>query len=313
MTGSTEGGPGLRPLIGGITECAIFMLDPGGRVTTWNAGAERIKGYRAVDIIGRHFSCFYTEEDRSGGVPELALAAALRDGKHQTSGWRLKKDGTRFMASVLIEPLRDAAGQVVGFAKITRDVSEQARMAHDFNNLLHVVETGIQALRRLLPQDDARTGHLLDVLKRNLDGALVMTRQLLAYPMDNGRGTNGAGATGDLVGTRVLVVEDESLIAMHVEELLEQLGCEMLGVASSVRSALEMIATTDADLGLLDVNLGGERSYPVAEALQARGLPFVFMSGDRGVDERWRGHATIQKPFQLDQARSQMLRALRGA
>jgi PAS domain S-box-containing protein len=305
-----NGKAGLQPLVGSITEYAIFMLDSKGRVMSWNAGAERIKGYSPDEIIGQHFSCFYTTKDRTDGVPDRALVTALRDGKHEATGWRVRKDGSRFMAHVLIEPLRDAAGDLIGFAKITRDVTEHARIAHDFNNVLHVVDTGIEALRRLLPQGDSRAASVLDMLGRNLDSASKMTRQLLSYPVEQALGANEASPAKKLAGLRVLVVEDESLIAMHVEDLLEQLGCTVIGLVTSVQKALDAVAATEMDLALLDINLQGESSYAVAEALQARNVPFVFMSGDRSVDEQWSHYPKIRKPFQLDEMRREMERAV---
>ena len=111
-----------------VTDYAIYLLDGGGRVTSWNPGAERIKGYRADEVIGRHFSQFYTPEDRARGTPEAALARARQDGRFEGEGWRMRKDGSRFWAMVVIDAVRDDAGAVVGFAKVTRDISERRAM-----------------------------------------------------------------------------------------------------------------------------------------------------------------------------------------
>lgn len=108
-----------------VTDYAIYMLDPEGRVTSWNAGARRFKGYEADEIIGEHFSRFYTEEDRKKGVPRIALETAVREGRFETEGWRVRKDGTRFWATVVIDPIRDSQGNLVGFAKVTRDLTER--------------------------------------------------------------------------------------------------------------------------------------------------------------------------------------------
>src|SRR5918994_5288318 len=115
----------FRLLVSSVTDYAIYLLDGAGRVTSWNPGAERIKGYRADEIIGRHFSQFYVPEDRARGIPEAALAHARRDGRFEGEGWRLRKDGSRFWALAVIDAVRDDAGEVVGFAKITRDISER--------------------------------------------------------------------------------------------------------------------------------------------------------------------------------------------
>ena len=101
------------------------MLDPNGVVTSWNAGAERIKGYKADEIIGQHFSRFYPEADRRAGVPARALHTALAEGKFETEAWRCKKDGSMFWAHVVIDPIRDDRGHLIGYAKITRDITER--------------------------------------------------------------------------------------------------------------------------------------------------------------------------------------------
>ena len=115
----------FRMLVQGVTDYAIFMLDPAGIVSSWNPGAERIKGYAADEIIGQHFSRFYSEEDLAQALPRRALATALRDGRCEMEGWRIRKDGGRFWASVVIDPIRDDAGKLMGFAKITRDDSDR--------------------------------------------------------------------------------------------------------------------------------------------------------------------------------------------
>src|SRR5215472_8390490 len=108
-----------------IKDYAIFILDADGRVTTWNLGAERIKGYRAREIIGEHFSRFYTPEDARADLPAKALRAALEDGRYENEGWRVRKDGSRFWADVVITPIRGASGESVGFVKVTRDLTER--------------------------------------------------------------------------------------------------------------------------------------------------------------------------------------------
>jgi PAS domain S-box-containing protein len=118
-------------LVDGVTDYAIYMLDPSGIVTNWNRGAQRIKGYRTEEIVGQHFSCFYTVEDRAANVPQQALEIAARDGRYETEAWRVRKDGGRFLANVVIDTLKDDSGQLIGFAKITRDVSERVQAARE--------------------------------------------------------------------------------------------------------------------------------------------------------------------------------------
>src|SRR5206468_2438818 len=115
----------FRMLVQSVTDYAIVMLDQDGFVINWNLGAERIKGYKADEIIGLHFSCFYTEQDRAGGLPHRALATAAREGRYEAEGWRVHKDGRLFWASVIIDPVRDDAGRLLGFAKVTRDITER--------------------------------------------------------------------------------------------------------------------------------------------------------------------------------------------
>lgn len=190
----------FQQLVDGITDCAIYMVDPNGYVASWNPGAERIKGYAANEIIGQHFGIFYTEEDRAAGLPAEVLRAAATHGKYEAENWRVRKDGTRFWASVLIDPIRDSAGEIVGFAKITRDMTERRAMqeqlhqsqkmeaigqltggvAHDFNNLLTVILGNLETLARHVPPDP-RARRALDQATRGAQRAATLTSQLLAF------------------------------------------------------------------------------------------------------------------------------------
>jgi PAS domain S-box-containing protein len=120
----------LRDVIESIREYAIFLLDARGNILTWNRGAQRIKGYTAEEAIGRHFSMFYPREDIKAGKTERELAIALRDGQYEEQGWRLRKDGTPFWANVLITAIHDRSGNHIGFAKVTRDMTDE-RMARE--------------------------------------------------------------------------------------------------------------------------------------------------------------------------------------
>ena len=120
----------LRIVLDGIKDFAIFAMDTDGRVVTWNAGAERLKGYSAAEILGKDFSCFYSSEDIDAGKPRRALETARRDGRYEEEGWRVRKDGSRFMANVVITALRDPAGSVVGFAKVMRDMTDRKATEH---------------------------------------------------------------------------------------------------------------------------------------------------------------------------------------
>jgi PAS domain S-box-containing protein len=122
-------------LVEGVTDYAIYMLDPNGCVTSWNRGAQRIKGYRTEEIVGQHFSCFYTEEDRKANAPQQTLEIAARDGRFEAEALRVRKNGSRFLANVVIDALKDEGGQLIGFAKITRDVSERVQAARELELL----------------------------------------------------------------------------------------------------------------------------------------------------------------------------------
>jgi PAS domain S-box-containing protein len=191
----------FQQLVAGVTDCAIYMLDRNGFVTSWNPGAERIKGYTPNEIIGQHFGIFYTEEDRAAGVPARVLQTAAREGKYEAEAWRLRKDGTQFWASVLVDAIRDKNGAVIAFAKITRDMTERRAIqeqlnqsqkmeaigqltggvAHDFNNLLTVILGNLETLWRLVGSNDARVRRALDQATRGAQRAATLTSQLLAF------------------------------------------------------------------------------------------------------------------------------------
>ncbi len=118
----------FRLMVTSVFDYAIFILDPEGRVSSWNLGAERLKGYKADEIIGKHFSSFYLPEDREAGVPSRVLQTAIDTGHFEGEGWRVRKDGTRFWANVVVTALRDEAGRLYGFSKVTRDMSERKQL-----------------------------------------------------------------------------------------------------------------------------------------------------------------------------------------
>lgn len=125
------GDDSFRLLVESFKDYAMFMLDVTGHVISWSPDAQRLKGYRASEIIGKHFSCFYPADAVQRGIPDQNLAAALRDGCHEDEGWRVRKDGTRFWANVIITVLRNKDGSPRGFAKLTRDLTERRRMEQE--------------------------------------------------------------------------------------------------------------------------------------------------------------------------------------
>jgi PAS domain S-box-containing protein len=190
----------FRLLIDAVTDYAIFMLDPAGNVVSWNPGAERIKGYQSEEILGQHFSKFYTDQERVNNLHRMALATAERTGKYEAEGWRVRKDGSAFLASVVINAIRDASGSLVGFAKITRDITEKKAIedqlrqaqkmeavgqltggvAHDFNNLLTVITGNLEHLERVLPPAQP-THRLIAAALRGASRAAMLTERLLAF------------------------------------------------------------------------------------------------------------------------------------
>ncbi|MGJ9417343.1 PAS domain S-box protein [Massilia sp. CMS3.1] len=196
----------FRLLVQGVTDYAIYMLSPLGEVSNWNVGAERIKGYLADEIVGQHFSRFYTEEDRAGGMPQRALDTAAREGRFEAEGWRLRQDGTRFWAHVVIDAIHDDMGSLIGFAKITRDLTEKKKadaalaeanaalfqaqkmesigqltggIAHDFNNLLSVLASGLEVLT--LGRGGSADAKTFDSMRRAVNRGATLTQQLLAF------------------------------------------------------------------------------------------------------------------------------------
>lgn len=114
-----------RTLVDAVVDYAIYLIDVHGRITTWNPGARRLKGYAEEEVIGKHYALFFTEEDRRGGLPETALDIARREGRFESEGWRVRKDGGRFWALAVVSLVRDPSGQPIGFAKVTRDLTER--------------------------------------------------------------------------------------------------------------------------------------------------------------------------------------------
>ncbi|WP_321858752.1 PAS domain S-box protein [Paraburkholderia tropica] len=197
----------FRLLVQGVTDYSLFMLSPEGLVTNWNLGASRIKGYEASEVLGTHFRRFYVPEDAARGLPEKGLQIATAMGRYETEGWRVRKDGSRFWANVVIDAIRDESGKLVGFAKITRDVTdrkttqeqlEKARaallqaqkmeaigkltggVAHDFNNVLQVLRGNLELLERRHSRDVWSRERVAKALDAADQGANLAS-QLLAF------------------------------------------------------------------------------------------------------------------------------------
>jgi PAS domain S-box-containing protein len=196
----------FRLLVQSVTDYAIYMISPTGVITNWNAGAERIKGYKREEIVGSNFALFYTEEDRARDMPAQTLATATTEGRFEQESWRVRKDGTRFWAHVVVDAIRDEAGKLLGFAKVTRDITERKQaaealeranaalfqsqkmeaigqltggIAHDFNNLLAVISSSVDVLTTRA-QNYADT-KVLDAMRRAVERGALMTQQLLSF------------------------------------------------------------------------------------------------------------------------------------
>ncbi len=197
----------FRLLVQGVTDYAIYMLDAKGHISNWNSGAQRIKGYSPQEVIGQHFSKFYTPEDQARGEPQRALETAAREGRYEKEGFRVRKDGSVFNAHVVIDPIRDHAGRIIGFAKITRDISERVKaeralelareelfqsqkmdaigqltggVAHDFNNLLMAIMASMELAKKRLP-DDPQVRKLLDNAIQAAQRGTSLTQRMLSF------------------------------------------------------------------------------------------------------------------------------------
>ncbi|HEX3974394.1 MAG TPA: PAS domain S-box protein [Stellaceae bacterium] len=283
----------FRLLVEGVTDYAICMLDRDGYVTRWNPGAQRIKGYSTEEIVGRHFSIFYTQEDRAAGRPEHALNAVRQEGRYEAENWRVRKNGERFRAHVIMDAIRGADGEIVGIAKITRDITERHEaqitlqraqeqlaqsqkiealgqltggIAHDFNNMLMVVSGHAQSLKtRLKTPRDTRAIEAIDLAARRGER---LTRQLLAFSrrqalnpsvvrlderIDAFRDVLESSARGNIALT-IDIAGDIWLVAVDVPEL----ELALVNIVVNARDAMPDGGTID--IGAENVRLTGNET-----------------------------------------------------
>ncbi len=264
----------FRLLVQGVTDYAIYMLSPEGRVTNWNPGAQRIKGYAPDEVIGKHFSMFYTPEDRETGEPQRALETAVRVGRFENKSWRLRKDGTRFLAHVVVDAIRGETGTLLGFAKITRDVTEahQAQLAleqtrealfqaqkmqaigqlsggiaHDFNNLLTVILGNLEIVRKRVG-DDPKVSRLLENATQGALRGVSLTQRMLAFARRQELKTEAVdipklvqGITGLLRSSLGPGIRIETQFPENLETVLadtNQLELAVLNLATNARDAM---------------------------------------------------------------------------
>ncbi|WP_397431191.1 PAS domain S-box protein [Pseudomonas chlororaphis] len=253
----------FRLLVQSVTDYAIYMLDPDGRVSSWNLGAQRIKGYLPQEIIGEHFSRFYTEQDRLDSVPQRALETAIREGRFEKQGWRVRKDGTQFLAHVIIDPIRSDAGELLGFAKVTRDISETVQaqkalesarealfqaqklqaigqlsggIAHDFNNLLTVILGNLELARKRI-DGNPKLARLLDNAVLGAERGVSLTQRMLAF-------------------ARRQELKTEAVDLSQLVKSLNGLLCSSLGPQVSILTSLpESLPTVLADVNQLELAL----------------------------------------------------------
>ncbi|MDY0833574.1 hybrid sensor histidine kinase/response regulator [Pseudomonas sp. SED1] len=262
-------------LVQGVTDYALYMLDPNGVITTWNAGAQRIKGYEPAEVIGKHYSLFFQPEDVDNNVPQRALETVIREGRYEGQGRRLRKDGTGFLAHVVIDPIKNEQGELVGFAKITRDVTESVQaqqeiketrealfqaqkmeslgqltggIAHDFNNLLMVILGSLELAKKRVPPD-SRTYSLLNNAIAGAQRGATLTQRMLAFarrqeldpqPVDVGELIrNMSDLLSRMLGAGISVDTQFPLILRPVLVDMSQLEMAVMNLVINARDAME--------------------------------------------------------------------------
>ena len=303
----------LRLLVSAITDYAIYMLDPEGRVATWNPGAQRFKGYTASEIIGENFSRFFTPADISAGLPKRALASALKEGRFEAEGWRLRKDGTRFWVNAVIDPVFDDDGQHIGFPKITRDFTEKklaedalkttqeqlaqsqklqalgeltGGVAHDFNNLMTVIAGASDFLLTHpgLPLEKQR--RYLEAIAETTERATSLTNHLLAFGrrqalkpvvLDlNVRLDAFAEMVGRMLGSPIEVKLDLQASHALVEVDSAQLETALLNAALNARDAMN--GRGELVLGTSNCHLDEEPAVCITIRDYGPGIPDEVLS-----------------------------------
>jgi PAS domain S-box-containing protein len=255
-------------LVQSVTDYAIVMLDQDGFVINWNLGAERIKGYKADEIIGLHFSCFYTEQDRARGLPQRALATAAREGRYEAEGWRVNKDGRLFWASVIIDPVRDDAGRLLGFAKVTRDITErreaQEAMAESAELARDIIDSALDAFVQI---DDSGT-----VLEWNAQAEIVF-------------GWSRRDAVGKSLGNLILPPSDRARHRRGLERFLRS------GVERILGRRLQMQAVRRD---------GKEITVELSITALRRGERYLFNGFVRDLTEKLAAEAQLHHALKME-------------
>jgi PAS domain S-box-containing protein len=315
----------FRVLVEGVTDYAVYMLDVDGHVSSWNTGAQRIKGYRPEEIVGRHFSVFYTPEDAAAGLPADALAIARREGRIEKEGWRVRKDGSRFWAHVIVDAIHDDLGEVIGFAKITRDVTErmeaqhrldEARealfqsqkleaigqltggVAHDFNNLLMAVIGSLELVRKRLPYDPKITP-LLDNAMQGAERGATLTQRMLAFARKQELRLEAVDVAS-LVRGMTDFLESAIGVGVHIELQFPRNLSRVRTDPNQLETALLNLAVNARDAmpkgGVITIRAAAERVERADAALRPGDYVRLSVSDTgEGMDEDTLGRAT--EPF----------------
>lgn len=292
LRAARQGAVRLQQLIDSVADRALLLLDAAGRVIGWSAGAERLYGYGAAQMVGQPHARLYTPEDCAERVPQDTLESAARVGNHGHSGWRLRQDGSLFFAESRIRALRDAAGRLVGFSSVEQDVSErlqqqqalaQARsalaqaqkmaalgrlsdgIAHDFNNVVQVISTCVEVLQRQ-SAGQPQPGEFLQMIKRNADRAAGLSQHLLALSRrqpPHPAPTDVNSVVGAVVELLRQTLSEDIVVELKIVEGLgwvlvdrNELEAALLNLAANARDAM---------------SAGGRLSFATAEALGAPG------------------------------------------